>query len=508
MSDSDRSSEAEQSDAPSEDNRSFSANAPTALQPRSLPPNSSKTSVTLPDAELDSLVAAMEEPLTRQFEQHAGKTPSTRIATLATVQSSLSRIQTVTEIKPAIVYIVFAPATTVSGAASKSLMRSASPKTVPSMFGEETNFPEVASNQNAIAQSTIKAKRPNRDKENLELVIVTSSGRPIRKQVSVTRQEVLKVANQFRSEITKISRKDNYLTSSRKLYKWLIEPIEADLNSLNIQNLVFVMDSGLRSLPIAALHDGQKFLVEKYSVGLMPSLSLTDTTYVDIKKAAVLAMGASVFPAAQRQKPLPAVPIELATITEELRQGKFFLNEAFTLENLKAQRQQKPAQIVHLATHGEFNSGAISQSYIQLWDTKLRLDQIRQLGLHNPPVELLVLSACRSALGNEDAELGFAGLAVQAGVKSAIASLWYVSDEGTFGLMTDFYQKLQTAPIKAEALRQAQVAMLKGEVRLQKGYLVTSSGNVPLSPELAKLGNKDLSHPYYWAAFTMIGNPW
>lgn len=105
-------------------------------------------------------------------------------------------------------------------------------------------------------------------------------------------------------------------------------------------------------------------------------------------------------------------------------------------------------------------------------------------------------------------ELGFTGLAVQAGVKSALGSLWYVSDEGTLGLMASFYEQLKQAPIKAEALRQAQLAMLKGEVRSQAGKLVTSRGSFPLPPELAQLGDKDLTHPYYWSAFTLIGNPW
>jgi CHAT domain-containing protein len=285
----------------------------------------------------------------------------------------------------------------------------------------------------------------------------------------------------------------------------LVAPVKADLEASNIDNLVFLMDTGLRSLPVAALHDGQQFLVEKYSVGLMPSLSLTDTRYRDIRKSQVLAMGAAKF---TNQNPLPAVPVELSIIASSLWSGKSFLNDAFTLKNLKAQRQQEPFGIVHLGTHGEFKSGEPSNSYIQLWDTKLRLDQLRELGWNDPPVELLVLSACRTALGDEQAELGFAGLSVQAGVKSTLASLWYVSDEGTLGLMTEFYEQLKKAPIKAEAVRLAQVAMLKGQVRLEEGQLRTLNGSFPLPPSLARLGNRSLEHPFYWAAFTLIGNPW
>ncbi|NET60997.1 MAG: CHAT domain-containing protein, partial [Symploca sp. SIO2E6] len=260
-----------------------------------------------------------------------------------------------------------------------------------------------------------------------------------------------------------------------------------------------------RSLPMAALHDGTSFLVEKYSVGLMPSLSLTDTRYVNVKDLEVLGMGANTF---TDQEPLPAVPLELDLITSQLWSGKSFLNKDFTIDNLKKIRSSTPFGIVHLATHGQFLPGKLNNSYIQFGKRKLGLDQLRELGLNKPPVELLVLSACRTALGDEDAELGFAGLAVQAGVKSALGSLWYVSDEGTMGLMTSFYEQLKTAPIKAEAIRQAQLAMLRGEVRLEGGQLITANRSYPLLPELQQLGDRELSHPYYWSAFTMIGNPW
>jgi CHAT domain-containing protein len=254
---------------------------------------------------------------------------------------------------------------------------------------------------------------------------------------------------------------------------------------------VFITDAGLRSLPFAALHDGTGFLIERYSLGLMPSISLTDTRYSDIRKSEVLAMGASQFKQTD-QDPLPSVPQEITTVSN-LWKGKGFLNDGFTLQNLKSQRSRNPYGIIHLATHAEFQPGALTNSYIQLSDTKLQLDQIRQLGWNNPPVELLVLSACRTALGNEDAELGFAGLAVKSGVKTAMASLWYVDDQGSLELMSNFYQALKTSPIKAEALRQAQLQLLKG-----------NSTTNPQSSE----GDKPFAHPYYWSSFTMIGSPW
>ncbi len=192
------------------------------------------------------------------------------------------------------------------------------------------------------------------------------------------------------------------------------------------------------------------------------------------------------------------------------------MNQDFTLGNLQAQRTNRHFGIIHLATHSEFQPGEPKNSYIQLWDTKLRIDQMQQLRWNEPPVNLLVLSACSTALGDEEAELGFAGLAVASGAKSALASLWEVSDEGTLGLMTEFYRQLRmprregNLMTKAEALRRAQLQMLRGRVRIQDGKLRVEGLSVILTlpPEIAARGDRVLLHPYYWAAFTMIGNPW
>ncbi|MEG4234664.1 CHAT domain-containing protein [Microcoleus sp. Pol11C3] len=348
--------------------------------------------------------------------------------------------------------------------------------------------------------------------KHLELVLLLPDGKNVFKSVPASRETVLQVAKEFTNAIRTPRRLNaaDYKQPAEELYQWLIAPLQPELEANKIDTLVFSMDAGLRTLPLAALYDGKQFLVEKYSLGLIPSLSLTDTRYADVKGSEVLAMGASNFPAKYDQNPLPAVPLEISTIVGKIWPGSSFLNEAFTLANLKQKRNQPQYKIIHLATHGDFQPGGAENSYIQFWDTKLRLNQLDQLKLSNPQVELLVLSACTTAVGDEQAELGFAGLAVHAGVKSALASLWYVSDVGTLGLMTEFYQQLRTAPIKAEALRQAQLAMLRGEVRLQDGYLVRSGNNqaLPLPSELAARGDRNLSHPYYWAAFTMIGSPW
>jgi len=213
------------------------------------------------------------------------------------------------------------------------------------------------------------------------------------------------------------------------------------------------------------------------------------------------------------QAPLPAVPLEVKTITQDIWPGDVLLNENFTLQNLLNSRESGKYGIIHLATHADFEANDLNKSYIQLWDSRLQFNQLRDLQFsQGSPVELLVLSACRTALGNDQAELGFAGLAVQAGVKTSLASLWYVSDEGTLGLMTEFYRQLRDPNIrtKSQALRQAQIAMIHGDITVSSGQLRAPSfrGGIPLPTPATDRPAPVLSHPYYWAAFTLVGSPW
>jgi filamentous hemagglutinin family protein len=412
--------------------------------------------------------------------------------TLAQAQDILRQIETATGIKPALIYAVFVPSTiTPAPTADDRLTQDASAIVQSSVLRSQTISPSVS--------------EPPASDDRLELILVTANEKPIRRSVNATREQVIKVAKDFRAAVTDIVRFRRHLAPAQNMYKWLTAPLEQDLQRLGIKNLVYIMDTGLRSIPLAALYDGKQYIVENYSVGLMPSLSLTDTRYVDVKNSSVLAMGASEF---TDLNSLPFVPLELSVIADQLWQGKLFVNETFTLSNLESARSSKSYGIIHLATHAEYQPSEPNNSYIQLWDSKLRLEQLRRIGLNKPPVELLVLSACRTAVGDENAELGFAGLAAQAGAKSVLGSLWYVRDEGTMGLMTEFYGQLKQAPIKAEALRRSQLAMLRGDVRLSGGKLVTNYGSFPLPPQLEQLGDTNFRHPYFWSAFTMVGNPW
>lgn len=347
--------------------------------------------------------------------------------------------------------------------------------------------------------------------EELQLVMVVPDGSPIYRVVPAANAKVLQeTLREFRNTITNFRRPNAYLNSAQQLYRWMIAPLESELKARKIDTLVFCMDAGLRLIPMAALYDGAEFLVEKYSMGFIPSVSLIDSRYKLLNNAQILAMGASEFP---QLPPLPGVPEELKTITQKLGSGASFLNQEFTLDNLKNQRQQQPFEIIHLATHANFQSGDPSNSYIQLWDKQLTLNQLGQMEWNkSPQVELLVLSACRTAVGDLQAELGLAGLAVQAGVKSVIASFWSVSDGGTLVLMNEFYQQLSQPDVKskAEALRRAQIAMLRQQLHVEKGQILglESQETISLPPELLGLENQDLFHPYYWAAFSVIGSPW
>ena len=419
-------------------------------------------------------MAALEENFSKEYSSYLNLNNPVRNLSLAETKQILGNIESNTGVRSALIYVNF----------------------TDSVPGGINQANQAGEKNSASANS------------QLEVMVVTVQGEIIRRQIPESnRALVLRTAQEFRSQATNVRNPRAFLNSSQQIYNWLIAPIDADLQQRGVDNLVFIMDSGMRSLPLAALHDGQKFIIDRYSVGMTPSLSFTSPGYRDLRNSRVLAMGAATFTDAE-QPPLPAVPTELAVIATQLSWGSYFLDSDFTFNNLQNQVRQQNLGIIHLATHASFMRGDASKSYIQLWDSQLRLDQLQTMGWNNPQIDLLVLSACQTAIGDRQAELGFGGVAVKSGVRSAIASLWQVSDEGTLGLMTDFYQALRRSPIKAEALRQAQLAMLRGEVRIQNGELITNTRRFPLPPELTNFTSQEFTHPYYWAAFTMIGSPW
>ncbi|MDY6940454.1 MAG: CHAT domain-containing protein [Cyanobacteriota bacterium] len=420
----------------------------------------------------DNLAPQIDEFFESQFEEEAGENLDSDDAeiTAETIRKTLANIEIETGTKGAIVYALTSP---------------------PAPLAETFQLPQ----------------------NQLTLVLVVPEGPPILRTVSLEPYELETTIGQFVEEIQRVYRpRSTYLRPAQQLYQWLIAPLESELESLNINTLIFAMDAGLRQIPLAALHDGEQFLIERYSLGSIPSMSLTDTRYQSLENTQVLAMGASEFPHSG-SNPLPAVSSELSTIvgneTPGLWPGRSFLNDDFTRETLIEQRRENAFGIVHLVTHASFDPADRNKIYIELWNDRLSLDDMRSLRWYDDrPVELLVLSACQTAVGDPNTELGFAGLAVRSGVKSAIASLWVVNDTATLALMSQFYETLHEAPIKAEALRQAQLAMLRGEVRIENGEMVGNELRIPLAHPSNGSSNADFSHPYYWSAFTTIGSPW
>jgi len=422
-----------------------------------------RSSTTLAD---DKTITQLEEKQNSEFVQYFGKNVSSKPVSADSIQNTLVDIEKKTGDRSAVIYV---------------------------------NLPEERQNESQTGQGS----------DALKLVVILPGGKAKSVTVpGVKREEVLQTIQDFRAQIATSYRRGNrsYLKSAQQLYQWLIAPIEPQLQEASINTLLFSMENGMRTLPIAAMHDGKQFLVEKYSLGMIPSFGLLDAKYKTLEKSNVLAMGASTF---ETQASLPAVSTELSVVNQ-LWEGKVFLNEDFNRFNLVEPRRGNRYRIVHLATHAEFNPGSADNSYIQLWNDKLRLPEMSKLGWKEAEVDLLTLSACRTAIGNKQAEMGFAGLAVASGVQSALASIWSVSDEGTLALMTEFYYQLRSAKVKSEALRQAQLAMIQGKLKIESGQLRGSGvgDSVALPQELSSLTNTNLSHPYYWSGFTMIGSPW
>ncbi|NEO87882.1 MAG: CHAT domain-containing protein [Spirulina sp. SIO3F2] len=356
------------------------------------------------------------------------------------------------------------------------------------MPSQPTNAAKVTNKQTAIAPVVLRQSNP-----------------------TVDRRELLQLTRRFRRQLNSPHRQ-GYTETSQKLYDRLLEPIASELDQAGVDVLVLVPDRGLRLMPFSALQNqAGQFLIEQYAVSLIPSFGLSDLQVADLRNRNILAMGAATF---TDQQNLPAVPTELAQVVRSPWQGEVLLEQAFTVHNLRDRLASGQFGIVHLATHGVFKGGDLANSYIQFSDRRLSLlewrDLVTQLNWNNSnaaQLEMWVLSACETAVGSVEAELGFAGLAVQLSAKSALASFWQVSDAGTLALMSEFYRQLQANPLKAQALRQTQLAMLRGEVRVDNNALVLPDGSrVAIAAAATGRANLDFSHPYYWSGFTNIGS--
>ncbi|MBD1909145.1 MULTISPECIES: CHAT domain-containing protein [unclassified Leptolyngbya] len=315
-------------------------------------------------------------------------------------------------------------------------------------------------------------------------VIVHLPDRPLQHHtVSVTPDQVTETVLELRRRlVNRIGNPTQTLPLVQQVYDWLIRPSAVELQESEVKTLVFVLDGPLRNLPMAVLHDGDRFLIEQYSVALTPGLQLLTPRPLNTQQISVIAAGLT--ESRQGFSPLPGVGNELTRIAQQLP-SQTLLNQDFTRDTLQQAIATNSAPVVHLATHGQFSS-SVDETFILSWSDRITINQLRSLlqGTElnrQSPIELLVMSACQTASGDQRAVLGLAGIAVRAGARSTLASLWSVDDQATSELMEHFYHELAKSDVtKAEALRRAQVAILQNPVYGQRAY--------------------------YWAAFVLLGN--
>ena len=293
-----------------------------------------------------------------------------------------------------------------------------------------------------------------------------------------TAQQIEDTATAFRFNLEKRTT-DEYLDQAAQLYDWLIRPLGPVIGG-KIDTLVFVPDGALRTIPMAALYDGEHFLVEKYAIANTPGLTLMESNQLNAGKSRLIINGLS--EGVQGFAPLNFVPEEVKHLNG-LYGGPQLLNSQFIQKNVDQEfGPDKSYSIVHIASHGHFASNA-KDTFVLTYDSKLHLDDIERMirpsQMRDQPVELLTLSACETAAGDDRAALGLAGIAVKAGARSAFATLWFVNDQASSMLVGDFYTNLHGGMPKAKALQKAQVKLL---------------------------GDARYSHPCYWAPYIIIGN--
>ncbi len=314
--------------------------------------------------------------------------------------------------------------------------------------------------------------------------------------------------------------------AAQKLYDHLIGPIEADLAAAGIDTLMVGLDSTLRYLPLAALHDGEQYLIERYALTVFTDVARDNIKFAPRPTWEGIGLGVSlpheaIGPTRSNFQALPAVPGELERIIRRpeadddgVLPGRYFLDEAFTEDTLTRSLQ---FPVVHVASHFSLQPGNESMSFLLLGDgDTLSLDRLRTGNYDFGNVDLLTLSACDTAMSGQNANgvevEGLGTLAQQLGAKSVVATLWPVADESTGEFMQHLYRLRQEDGLtKAEAIRQTQLAFLaggqrrNGAVGTRKGFMIDAEtsdddDNYAYNPQAP------YAHPYYWAPFILMGN--
>ncbi len=316
--------------------------------------------------------------------------------------------------------------------------------------------------------------------DRLELLVSLSDGQrrvAIPVPAATVRQAAQELAQRLRPRDDVLQA---YAQPSAQLYQWLIAPIEGWLTERNVDTLIFVPDGPLRLIPLAALTNGQQFVVERYAVATAPGMSLVDPRPLPRQELRSLLTGIS--EPVQGFPGLPGVKREIQHLQTVLPTQQTLMNDGFMRARFQEEVRETPYRVVHIASHGEFG-GTPDKSFVLTYDGRLDMNQLEELmqaQAGDTPIELLTLSACQTAEGDDRAPLGLGGVALKAGARSAVGSLWMVSDQAAQALIPAFYEQLQQPEVtKAKALQQAQLRLLK---------------------------QPDLAHPFFWAPFILIGN--
>jgi CHAT domain-containing protein len=312
--------------------------------------------------------------------------------------------------------------------------------------------------------------------------IISQTGQPLRYYVTPKPQvEIEQTLKNLLVALNPVSDSKERQKFSQQIYDWLIRPAEQEQAFKNTKTLVFVLDGKLRNIPMAALYDGKQFLIEKYAVALSPGLQLMAAQ--SFQKNKINAIVGGISESRSGFAALPSVESEVKKISQSVS-SNLLLNKQFTSQALGDRLKSGNADVVHLATHGQFSS-RLEDTYLLTWDGRVNVKELSELlknrsGDSSKAIELLVLSACDTATGDDRAVLGLAGLAVKSGARSTIATLWPVKDKAAEMVMTRFYEQLRQPKItKAEALRQAQIQLIR---------------------------ETDFRDPFFWSAFVLVGN--
>jgi CHAT domain-containing protein len=350
------------------------------------------------------------------------------------------------------------------------------------------------------------------DQGFLDLTLIPPTGDVVARRVEISTAAFAQQLRDFYRQLAKQEPMGVELPGSpaRQLYDVLFAPVAEDLRARGITTLLISADIGLQGIPYAALHDGKDYLGVRYAISLTPSIGLMRLDEPPIAgQQRFLAVGASEF---KDLAPLPLVPQELKRVDQNPTTQRF-LNSDFTEQVLMERAGDASVTRVHVATHADFLPGGPSKAKLYTGKGPMNLSEFASLRQRRQgaPLDLVALSACRTALGDNESELGFAGLALQAGARSAIGSLWYVDDVATSAFFVQYYRYLDAGFSKAEAMQATRTAFARGTIR-SLGSEVMGSDSTPLlqslTPDQRNRIAGGLQHPFFWAGFQLLGEPW